>query len=614
MGTLVEQSSPVKASRTSRRSSNDKPNYNINSKFEDLEEEIQLLNETTDSKLSRSKKDSSKSKLGSRNKPCPASKKSKTKPTATVIDLDDESDDDDIIIDDDVNSFGGMDEVPCFDEPVDYDDHPQETTFNEFVQNDADNESWKDWIFSRIWESHTKSSKLVEVVSIEEMSIEQNASESVEKSLQEAKSLIIRADPADPTDFQAWKEWTLSKIWDHHQPKATIDRIAEPEAPTIVPSQITMGEPQLQTRSSTRKRNKSTDIASANKDIIDKKLQEEVQSFEKEITFSHFDEVDGNTNNNTEDECNIFLPLTSYGKSYPDDISCPLTDVKIVEMNAKLAYQEASVSAKDTHDELFSTEKILALNSSELMEWKDVIFSLIWSHTDFAKTVNTDLKETSKNSQEFVSAGQCKEKDGANKEIHDKTTVESNLDNLRETEKEKPEPIKNAPQKSITIDQLSLKNNVKEIAEEIIFDYDNLSQSKERVFDLIWSRFMGNKSLGMEQPTKNNKNSQRAFDCDDEPLSKRSRRSSINSNPGKVGNNKTKESKTTSEKSRRISDSLNNNVSPIKQKNEDKSITIDKPSLRKAGPASKMNALSSKTEVLTKRPGPASRRSSRSRA
>merc|ERR1712223_1884305 len=583
MGTLVEQSSPVKASRTSRRSSNDKPNYNINSKFEDLEEEIQLLNETTDSKLSRSKKDSSKSKLGSRNKPCPASKKSKTKPTATVIDLDDESDDDDIIIDDDVNSFGGMDEVPCFDEPVDYDDHPQETTFNEFVQNDADNESWRDWIFSRIWESHTKSSKLVEVVSIEEMSIEQNTSESVQKSLPEANSLIIRADPVDPPDFQAWKEWTLSRIWDHHQPNPTIDRIAEPEAPTIVPSQITMGEPQLQTRSSTRKRNKSTDIASANKDIIDKKLQEEVNSFEKEITFSPFDEIDGNTNNNTEDECNIFLPLTSYGKSYPDGISCPLTDVKIVEMNAKLAYQEASLSVKDTHDELFSTEKILALNSSELMEWKDVIFSLIWSHTDFAKTVNTELKETTKNSQEVVSAIQCKEKDGSNQEIHDIITAESNIENSGETEKEKPETNKNASQKSITIDQLALKNNVEEIAEEIIFDYDNLSQSKERIFDLIWSRFMGNKSLGMEQPTKNKKNSQRTVDCDDEPLSKRSRRSSVNSNPGKEESKKTKESKTTSEKSRRISDSLNNNVSPIKQKNEDKSITIDKPSLRKAG-------------------------------
>merc|ERR1712223_1158534 len=126
MGTLVEQSSPVKASRTSRRSSNDKPNYNINSKFEDLEEEIQLLNETTDSKVSRSKKDSSKNKPGARNKPGPASKKSKTKSTATVIDLDDESDDDDI------NSFGGMDDAPCFDEPADYDDYPQGTSFNEF--------------------------------------------------------------------------------------------------------------------------------------------------------------------------------------------------------------------------------------------------------------------------------------------------------------------------------------------------------------------------------------------------------------------------------------------------------------------------------------------------
>merc|ERR1712223_1907788 len=431
MGTLVEQSSPVKASRTSRRSSNDKPNYNINSKFEDLEEEIQLLNETTDSKLSRSKKDSSKSKLGSRNKPCPASKKSKTKPTATVIDLDDESDDDDIIIDDVVDSFGGMDDTPCFDEPANYDDNHQGTSFNEFVQNDTDNESWKDWIFSRIWESHTKLSKLVEVVSIEEMSIEQNTSESVEKSFQEAKSLIIRADPVDPPDFQAWKEWTLSRIWDHHhQPKPTIDRIAEPEAPTIILTQISTGEPQLQTRSSTRKRNKSTDIASANKEIIDKKLQEEVNSFEKEITFSPFDEIDGNINNNTEDECNIFLPLTSYGKSYPDGISCPLTDVKIVEMNAKLAYQEASLSLKDTHDELFSTEKILALNSSELMEWKDVIFSLIWSHTDFAKTFNTELKETPKNKEEVVSAIQCKEKEGANQETRDKTTVESNLDNL----------------------------------------------------------------------------------------------------------------------------------------------------------------------------------------
>merc|ERR1712223_1465785 len=614
MGTLVEQSSPVKASRTSRRSSNDKPNYNINSKFEDLEEEIQLLNETTDSKVSRSKKDSSKNKPGARNKPGPASKKSKTKPTATVIDLDDESDDDDIIIDDDVNSLSGMADAPCFDEPADYDDYPQETTFNEFVQNDTDNESWKDWIFSRIWESHTKSSKLVEVVSIEEMSIEQNASESVEKRLEEAKSLIIRVDPVDPPDFQAWKEWTLSKIWDYHQPKPTIERIAEPEAPTIIPSQISIGEPQLQTRYSTRKRNKSTDIASTNIDIIDKKLQDEVQSFEKEITFSHFDDSDGNTNNNTEDECNIFLPLTSYGKSYPDGISCPLTDVKIVEMNAKLAYQEASLSLKDTHDELFSTEKILALNSSELMEWKDVIFSLIWSHTNFAKTFNTELKETPKNSQEVVSAIQLKEKEGANQETHNNNTAGSNYDNSGETEKEKPETNKNASQKSITIDQLALKNNVEEIAEEIIFDYDNLSQSKERVFDLIWSRFMGNKSLGMEQPTKNYKHSLRAFDCDDEPLSKRSRRSSINSNPGKVENNKTKESKTTSEKSRRISDSLNNNVSPIKHKNDDKSITIDKPSLRKAGPASKMNALSSKTEVLTKRPGPASRRSSRSRA
>merc|ERR1719336_3672564 len=125
---------------------------------------------------------------------------------------------------------------------------------------------------------------------------------------------------------------------------------------------------------------------------------------------------------------------------------------------------------------------------------------------------------------------------------------------------------------------------------------------------------MGNKSLGMEQPTRNNKNSLRTLDCDDEPLSKRSRRSSVNSNPGKEESKKLKESKTTSEKSRRISDSLNNNVSPIKQKNEDKSITIDKPSQRRAGPASKMNALSSKNESLTKRPGPASRRSSRSRA
>merc|ERR1712223_2017751 len=330
-----------------------------------------------------------------------------------------------------------MDDSPCFDEPADYDDYPQETTFNEFVQNDTDNESWKDWIFSRIWESHTKSSKLVEVVSIEEMSTEQKASESAEKSLQEANSLIIRAFPVDPPDFQAWKEWTLSKIWDHHhEPKPTIDRIAEPEAPTIIPSQISIGEPQLQTRSSTRKRNKSTDIASTNIDIIDKKLQEEVQSFEKEITFSHFDDSDGNTNNNTEDECNIFLPLTSYGKSYPDGISCPLTDVKIVEMNAKLAYQEASLSVKDTHDELFSTEKILALNSSELMEWKDVIFSLIWSHTGFSKTVNTELKETPKNKEEVVSAIQCKEKEGANQETRDKNMAGPNNNDSGEMEKE----------------------------------------------------------------------------------------------------------------------------------------------------------------------------------
>merc|ERR1712150_439636 len=174
------------------------------------------------------------------------------------------------------------------------------------------------------------------------------------------------------------------------------------------------------------------------------------------------------------------------------------------------------------------TEKVTSFWKDLAKEWKDFVFTLIWSCNEFKKVVDIDTEETSSSSDSLSDSKKTNEILNSSIDNKDGNCTKNNAPEENKTNE--PQIEEETKQKESIRTEISLTN--KDInTQDAVLDYDNLNKCKDHVFDLIWIQVTGNCSIA--SLTRKNERATDTSNGVQEPSAKRSRLPSSSSNEKK---------------------------------------------------------------------------------